>query len=129
MGGFSRSTATIKPALLPAGSQATPLFRKPAPVRRSTRSDPGATEFRTVPSKRARIVPCLLEHADASLQDRPMHVAVARQQTKAAGSEVPRDAGEPNKPVRQHACTTLKQFSTSPSSAQGQASASEIAFF
>lgn len=120
MGGFSRSTATIKPALLPAISRAAPFFRESAPLRRSARSDPG---------KRAHPVPSLHEHADASRLRRPRHVIVAHQQTKTAGSELPRDIDTQIKPVQQQRCTTLKQFSASPPGAKDPTSANEITFF
>jgi hypothetical protein len=119
---FSRSTATIEAVLLPAISRA-------APVRRSARSDPSSAELRAAPGERARLAPSLQEHADATQIRRPMHVAVARRQTKTASTELPRDAGAQNRPVRQHACTTLKRFSAYPTDAKDPASASEIAFF
>lgn len=129
MDGFSRSIATIKPVLLPAISRAAPFFRVAAPLRRSARSDPGAIEFSAAPGERAHPVPSLHERADASLLRRPMHVIVAHQQTKTAGSELPRDTGAQVKPVQQQRCTALKQFSASPPGAKDPTSANEITFF
>ena len=126
MDGFSRSTATIKPVLLPASSRVAPFFRESA---LSARSDPGTTEFRTAHGRRTHLVPSLHEHAEALPIRRPKHVTVACQQTKTGGTKLPRDADAQNKPIRQQTCTTQEQFSAYPSDAEGPASASEIAFF